>query len=181
MRLMALLLFLTGVSFAVEVVLGFGKLTPDEDIIRLLERCNAKVRAMWYASPYGGGGSGAEREWHEPREFFAKLRNDFINMYKTTYFERVIGFKIILENNLLKVDDLTKYSKLLKFIRGLVNIYYEYREGYFYIKNRGPIVYAVLAKTDNVSCLEDSKLVKDISVSSFPFFYSLSQIRSLLL
>ena len=170
MRLMALLLFLTGVSLAVEVVLGFGKLTPDEDIIRLLERCNAKVRAMWYASPYGGGGSGAEREWHEPREFFAKLRNDFINMYKTTYFERVIGFKIILENNLLKVDDLTKYSKLLKFIRGLVNIYYEYREGYFYIKNRGPIVYAVLAKTDNVSCLEDSKLVKDISVSSFPFF-----------
>ena len=80
MRLLVLMLFFVKISLAVEVAIGFGKLTPDEEIIKLLERCNAKVRATWYASPYGGGGSGAEREWYEPRKFFVKLKNDFTNI-----------------------------------------------------------------------------------------------------
>ena len=75
MRLIALLLFISSVSLAVEVAVGFGRLTPDEDIIRLLEKCNAKIRAVWYASPYGGGGSGAEREWYKPRDFFKRSGN----------------------------------------------------------------------------------------------------------
>jgi len=87
MKPLILILFMAGNSLGAEVAIGFGKLIPDEDIIRLLEKCNAKIRALWYASPYGGEGSGAEREWYEPREFFAKLRNDFINMYKTTWRE----------------------------------------------------------------------------------------------
>ena len=167
---MALLLFLTGVSFAVEVVVGFGKLTPDEDIVKLLEKCNAKIRAMWYASPYGGGGSGAERDWYKPRDFFQKIRERLVGGYRIGYFEDVAGFKIILENNLLKAEDLNRYPKLLKLVRGLVNNYYQQRESYIYVKGGGPIVYAVLVKTDDVNCLEESKLVKDVSVNYFPLF-----------
>ncbi len=170
MRLMALLLFLTGVSLAVEVVLGFGKLTPDEEIIKLLEKCNAKVRALWHETPYGVGGSGAKKEWHEPRKLFDKIRSELAYMDKTAYFDSTISFKIMLENNLLNPEDLVKYPKLLRFIRGLVNNYYQQKESYFYIKNRGPIAYAVLAKTDNVECIEKSKLVKEVSVSYFPLF-----------
>ena len=170
MGLIALLLFLTSVSPAVEVAVGFGKLTPDENIIRLLEKCNAKVRAVWYATPYGTGGSGAKRNWHEPRKLFTKIRNELAYMDKTAYFDSTISFRIILENNLLKPEDLVKYPKLLKSIRSLVNNYYQQRESYFYIKSGGPIVYTVLAKTDDVDCIEKSKLVKDISVNHFPLF-----------
>ena len=170
MKLVALFLLLIILSFSTEVAIGFGELTPDEEIIKLLERCNAKVRALWYATPYGTGGSGSKRDWHEPRKLFAKIRNELAYMDKTAYFDSTISFRIILEYNLLKPEDLVKYPKLLKFIRGLVNNYYQQKETYFYIKNGGPIVYAVLAKTDNVECIEKSKLVKDISVNYFRLF-----------
>ncbi len=170
MGLIALLLFLASVSLALEVAVGFGKLTPDRDIINLLEKCNAKIRAMWYASPYGGGGSGAEREWHEPRNSFQESRKRLLEGYRIGYFEDVAKFKIILENTLLEVEDLAKHPRLLKFVRGLVNNYYQEKESYFYIKDKGPIVYAVLVRTDDVDCLENDKLVKDISVNYFPLF-----------
>ncbi len=165
-----LMLLAFSISFSAEVVISFGRLTPDRDIIKLLEKCNAKIRVLWHATPYGTGGSGARSDWHEPRKLFSKIRNELAYMDKTAYFDSTISFRIILENNLLKPEDLVKYTKLLKFIRGLVNNYYQQREAYFYIKNGEPIVYAVLAKTDDVECIERSDLVKDVSVNHFPLF-----------
>ena len=169
-NLIILILLFVYVPFAVEAIISFGKLTPDEDIIELLDECNAKIRVIWYASPYGGGGSGAEREWYKPREFFQKSRKQLLEGYEIGYLNSVANFRIILENGLLSAEDLAEYPKLLKFIKGLLNNYYQQKESYFYIKSGGPITYAALVKTDNVSCLEKSKLVKDISVNYFPLF-----------
>ena len=170
MRPVILLLLMITLSFPAEVAIGFGKLTPDEEIIKLLEKCGAKVRALWHETPYGTGGSGARTEWYPPEKFFSLIRNDLQSMKKMTYFDSTITFKIIVENNLIKPEDLVKHKKLRKFIRGLVNNHYQQRESYYYIKNGGPIVYAVLAKTDDVDCIEKSELVKDISVNYFPLF-----------
>ncbi len=161
---------IVGTSLAVEVVLGFGKLTPDGEIVSLLKRCSSKIRAFWYASPYGGGGSASSREWHEPKVFFQDKRANISNAMKIAYFNKLISFKIILENKLLTVKDLERHERLLKYTKGLVNGYYQSYKGFIYIKNGGPIVYAVLVNTDDVSCLENSKIVKDISVNYFPLF-----------
>ena len=172
MGLIALLLFLARVSLALEVAVGFGKLTSDEDIIRLLEKCNAKIRAIWYESPYGTGGSFSRKDWHTPSELFRDFRETLVDGYGQMYFSLLVDLKVIEENDLLSVEDLENYPKLMKFVKGLVNGYYQYYQGYFYIKNKSPIVYAVLAKVDDAGCLENSNIVKDISVNYFPLFHA---------
>lgn len=164
------LLFVTNLSYAVETALGFGKLTPDKDIISLLKECNSKIRALWYASPYGGGGSASRQEWYEPERFFIMMRKNILEIYRDMYLANLVTFKIILDNNLLSKEELERYPKLLKYIKSLVNGYYQYSKGFDHIKNGGPVVYAVLVDTDNVSCLEDSGLVKEVSVNHFPLF-----------
>ncbi len=159
-----------GTSSAVEVALGFGKLTPDEEITSLLKKCNSKIRTFWYVSPYGGGGSASSSKWHEPEVFFRIKRDNISNALKTAYFNKLILFKIILENKLFAIEDLERHERLFKYIKGLVNGYYQSYKGFIYIKNGGPIVYAVLVNTDDVKCLENSEIVKDVSVNYFPLF-----------
>jgi len=113
-----------GTSLAVEVVLGFGKLTHDEQIINLLNKCNSKIRAFWYETPYGTGGSAARSDWYEPEKFFTMMRKQILEGYRDAYFSRIISLKIIIDNNLLTKEDLQRYPKLFKFVKGLVNVYY---------------------------------------------------------
>ncbi len=42
------------ISPAKEVVIGFGKLTHDRDILSLMRARLAKIKALWYTTPYGG-------------------------------------------------------------------------------------------------------------------------------
>ncbi len=170
MKLVVLLLLMISLSFSAEVAIGFGKLTPDEDIIKLLEKCNAKVRAIWYESPYGSGGSYSRKDWSSAHEFFKGFRKTLSDEYRHMSFSLAIYLKIIIDNHLISSQDLKIYTPVKKFVKGLVNGYLQYYHGHSYIKSGGPIVYAVLAKTDDVDCIEKSELVKDISVNYFPLF-----------
>ncbi|WP_457599730.1 hypothetical protein [Hydrogenivirga sp.] len=157
-------------SFAVEAVINFGRLTPDGEIVDLTEKCNAEIKSFWYATPYGVSGSGSETKWLKPRKFFKIARKRLSEGFKVAYFNKAINLKIMVENRLFTAEDLEKHNELNKFVKGLVNSYFQQNMSYIYVKSEGPIIYAILIKTDNLSCIESSNIVKDISVNEFPLF-----------
>lgn len=159
-------------SFAVEAVVSFGQLLPDKEVVELMERCGAEIKSFWYATPYGSSGSGSETSYLKPHEFFKMAREKLLEGFRVAYLNKSVNLKIILENQLITAEDLKKHSKLNKFVKGLVNNYFQQFMGYLYVRSKGPIIYAVLIKTDNLSCIESSNMVKDLSVNEFSLFRS---------
>jgi len=95
--IMAIVLLVISFSFSKEAVIGLGKLTPDQDIIELLEKCNGKIKRLWYSTPFGGGGSSTHRKARNNYEFVNKSRERItIMLGKYGYVMTGINLQIAL-------------------------------------------------------------------------------------
>ena len=174
-RLIILLIILSSsliqISPAKEVVVGFGNLVHDKDILSLMHTCRAKVKALWYTTPYGGGGSSRYKEVKDNSKLIKISRQKLESMLgKYGYVMTGINLKLIYKN--LSVQDIQSSKKLKKYVTGLLNSYFQQKLSYEYIVSGKPIYFAVLVDVPSnyISCFEKSSLVKDISVNDYPLF-----------
>jgi len=164
-------LSLIQISPAKEVVIGFGKLVRDRDILSLMHTCRAKIKTLWYTTPYGGGGSSVHREVKDNSELIKVSRQNLKNMLgKYGYVMTGINLRLIYKN--LSTQDIQSSKRLKKYVTGLLNSFFQQKLSYEYIVSRKPIYFAVLVDVPSnyISCLERSNLVKDISVNNYPLF-----------
>ena len=170
--LVILIIFLfVNVSLPAEVAVGFGKLTSDKDILNLLEKCNGKLKRLWYSTPYGGGGSSTHREAKNNSEFVSISRKKITKMLgKYGYVMTGINLQIALEYTEFK--DIMSSKKLKKYITGLLNSFYLQKLSYEYVASAHPIYFAMLVEinSEDIKCLEKNKLVKDMGVDDSPSF-----------
>ena len=154
-----------------EVVIGFGKLVHDKDILSLTHTCKAKVKALWYTTPYGGGGSSRYKEVKDNSEFIKISRQNLKNMLgKYGYVLTGINLRLIYKN--LSIQDIQSSKKLKKYVTGLLNSFFQQKLSYEHVVSGNPIYFAVLVEVplDYISCLEKNNLVRDISVNDYPLF-----------
>jgi len=172
-RLFILLITLSLIQtpLAKEVVIGFGKPVHDKDILSLTHTCKAKVKALWYTTPYGGGGSSRNKEVKDNSKLIKVSRQNLKNMLgKYGYVLTGINLRLIYKN--LSIQDIQSSKKLKKYVAGLLNSFFQQKLSYEYIVSGKPIYFAVLVDVplDYISCLEKNNLVRDVSVNDYPLF-----------
>ncbi|WP_457626838.1 hypothetical protein [Persephonella sp.] len=158
-------LLLSQIVLAKEVIIGFEKPVNDKDLLVLVNSCKAQIQTLWYTTPYGGGGSSVHRKAKNNAEIIKNSRDNIEKMLgKYGYIMTGINLQILSE--LITVEDLKTSKKLMTYMKGLLNSYYQQKLSYEYIKSGKPLYFSAIIEipSGQIYCLKRSNVVKVIKV-----------------